>query len=382
MSETGYIQTVLGPLEPSDMGITLPHEHVLLDMTMGAKSSQDLINATESTALASDVPEAAFVPGEGGSRMAATFADKWGQPVTLQNRADIERNWFFYGVYKRRDLDVAVSEANLFKMAGGSCLVDQTPIGLGRDPVGLAQVSRLTGVHIVMGTGYYVHEYHPAEAEELSEDELVDRFSSEIETGVAGGIKAGIIGEVGLSTTMHPRERKGLRAAARAQARTGVPVSIHPGYGSEAIYDAVREVEDAGGDLGRTAISHVEGRVSHAEAPNSFDTAPVVELAKTGVWMSIDTFGWETAFRQRGNVDAPNDAVRLNYAMALAEAGYEDRILISSDLAIEHWERGKGGWGWQHIPETVVLLMQAKGFDQALIDKILIENPRRFLTVG
>jgi phosphotriesterase-related protein len=105
-------------------------------------------------------------------------------------------------------------------------------------------------------------------------------------------------------------------------------------------------------------------------------------LAKTGVWLSLDTFGWETSFRQRATIDMPNDAVRINHIIALVEAGYADQVLISSDLAIEHWERNKGGWGWPHIPVTVRELMSNKGLGEDLIDQILIDNPRRFLTMG
>ena len=56
-----------------------------------------------------------------------------------------------------------VAEARLFKRHGGGCLVDQTSIGLARDPVGLQQVSREAGVHVVMATSYYTHEYHNEE---------------------------------------------------------------------------------------------------------------------------------------------------------------------------------------------------------------------------
>jgi phosphotriesterase-related protein len=64
-----------------------------------------------------------------------------------------------------------------------------------------------------MGTGYYVHQYHPAETEELSEEGVAERLVRDIVEGVPGGIKAGVIGEVGNSTPMHPLERKALRAA-------------------------------------------------------------------------------------------------------------------------------------------------------------------------
>ena len=34
-SDRGYIQTVLGPIAPEEAGISLIHEHVLLDLTKG-----------------------------------------------------------------------------------------------------------------------------------------------------------------------------------------------------------------------------------------------------------------------------------------------------------------------------------------------------------
>ncbi|MYG91361.1 MAG: aryldialkylphosphatase, partial [Acidimicrobiia bacterium] len=100
----------------------------------------------------------------------------------------------------------------------------------------------------------------------------------------------------------------------------------------------------------------------------------------TGASLLLDGFGREASHRQRGPIDDPNDSVRLNYLMTLAEAGYENQLLISHDLALQHWYRRYGGFGWQHIPDTVQQLMRYKGFDQGLIDRILIENPRRLLT--
>ena len=163
MIHKGAVQTVLGPVAPEALGLTLPHEHVLLDMTTGACSAEGLIDQTESTRKAASIPEAGFEPGEEGPGMAATWRAKWQAPVCLENRADIARNWFFYGNYKTSDIEDVIYEANLFKRHGGGCLVDQTSIGIGRDPRGLQQVSRATGVHIVMATSYYTQEYHPAE---------------------------------------------------------------------------------------------------------------------------------------------------------------------------------------------------------------------------
>ena len=381
MINKGYVQTVLGPVSPDSLGLTLTHEHVLIDMTLGACSADLLIHQTESGKAAASVPEAGWEPGEGGPGTAASFRAKWNEPICLENRADVARNWFYYGNYKVTSIDDVIYEANLFKRHGGGCLVDQTSIGLARDPRGLQQVSRATGVHVVMATSYYTHEYHPAEVDEMDIGAVEQRILRDLEEGVAGGIQAGIIGEVGLSTQMHPNEEKVLRASARAQRATGVPLSIHPGFGPDAIWSAVRVLEEEKADLSRTIMCHVDHRLASKPAPNSFDPEPFLELATTGMYLEFDCFGWEESYRQRGKVDMPNDAVRLNEIMALVEAGNESRVLMSHDLALQHWQRKYGGHGWQHIPETVTALMRYKGFDQSLIDRILIQNPQELLTI-
>lgn len=382
MINKGKVQTVLGPVEPDSLGITLPHEHVLVDMTKGACSADALIEVTESAKAAGAIPMAGWEPGEDGPGTAASWREKWNQPICLSNRADIARNWFYYGNYRITSIDDVIEEAGLFKQHGGGCIVDQTSIGLARDPVGLQRVSRAAGIHIVMATSYYTHEYHPEHVENLDTGELRERIVRDLDTGVTGGIQAGIIGEVGLSYPLHPNEEKVLRASVHAQRETGAALSIHPGFSPKSIWDAVKIVEEEGGDLERTIICHVEHRLPSKPAPDSFDTTPFLELAKTGVYLELDCFGWEESFRQRGKIDMPNDAIRLNYVMALAEAGYEAKILLSHDIALQHWQRKYGGHGWQHIPESVTALMRYKGFEETLITRLLRDNPRDILTLA
>lgn len=382
MMNKGFVQTVLGPVEPAALGLTLPHEHVLVDMTLGACSAHSLIDITESAKRAASLPDAGWEPGEDGPGIAASWGAKWGRPICLENRADVARNWFYYGNYKINDIDDVIAEARLFKRHGGGCLVDQTSIGLARDPKGLQFVARETGVHVVMATSYYTHEYHNDEVRSFDVGRLRERIVRDLEQGVAGGIRAGIIGEVGLNWPMHPDEEKVLRASAQAQRATGAPLSIHTGFGPEAYWAAVRIIEEEGGDLSRTVMCHVEHRLPSRPAPNSFDPAPFIELARTGVYMELDCFGWEESFRQRGRVDMPNDAIRLNYLIALADAGFASKLLISHDIALQHWQRKHGGHGWQHIPESVTQLMRYKGFDEALIRQILYVNPQTMLTIA
>lgn len=133
MIHNGMVQTVLGPVAGDSLGLTLMHEHVLLDLTQGAGSPDEVFDFTESTKRAARIPEAGFEPGEDGPGTAATWRAKWQQPICLANRADVARNWLYYGTYKIDDIDQVIYEAELFRRHGGGCLVDQTSIGMGRE---------------------------------------------------------------------------------------------------------------------------------------------------------------------------------------------------------------------------------------------------------
>jgi phosphotriesterase-related protein len=365
------VQTVLGPVNREDLGITLPHEHVLHNLVGSAGSAEE--KAKQSTTVAAAI--ARFSPAERDRR-----AELWNQPISMSNLGDVRRNYQFYAEALRiTDIDEVVEDALLFKDLGGGCIVDGTVHGMGPSPQGLVEVSRRSGVHIVASAGYYLYPYLPPDVVALSEDELFDRLLCELSDESESGVRAGALGEIGLSGPVHPVEEKMLRAAARVQAETGVGLAVHPGPGLDGALQAVEIVEKAGGDIGRTAILHVEHRLVEAPSPGSFDTGPFLRLAATGCYLSFDLFGREESYRQLGQADLPNDAVRVNHLRVLVDAGYGDRLLLSHDLTLR-WQLSRyGGYGFRHIPDSVVRLMKLKGLGQELIDQFLVENPARWL---
>ena len=129
------------------------------------------------------------------------------------------------------DEPVIDAELGLYRSAGGSCLVDVTLDGVGRDPGRLAALSERTGLHIVMGCGWYREPYYPPEAriDRRSVDDLADELVREATDGVAGtGIRPGIIGEIGTDKPwLSPAEERVHRAAARAARRTGLAITTH-----------------------------------------------------------------------------------------------------------------------------------------------------------
>ena len=232
---SGKVMTVLGPVAPSTLGPTLTHEHLLLEFT----------NMGELPVEASRV---FFARG----------------PITPENMAWHRRNR--YASLEARtftDENMAISEAMHFKLAGGGTICDVTPVGIGRDPLGLARISRATGLNIVMGAGYYRERTHPEYVDGMTEDDIADQLVTEVRDGVGDtGVRPGLFGEIGSGWPITRNEIKVLRAAAAAQAETGAPVLIHPGWEDDHAPHKILDIlEAAGGDVSRTIMGHLDRTV-------------------------------------------------------------------------------------------------------------------------
>ncbi len=351
---TGKVMTVRGPVDPSELGITNPHEHLIIDFLAVGEEAQKS-------------HQVAFKQRSGGDT-------SWEEPISLSTYYEARRNPFlFRDTLQLTNVEDAIEAMDEYKQAGGGCIVDVTPIGVGRDPMGLRRISEESAVNVVMGTGYYVSDYHPPELAAMSEDEICDAIVRDIEQGM-DGVRPGIIGEIGLVWPVHAEERKVLRGAAKAQARTGYCLTIHPGRNREAPLDAIRTVEQAGGDPRRTVIDHLDRTI--------FEVSDFIELAKTGCYVEQDLFGWETSYYPMADIDMPNDAMRVNKMVALAEKGHLEQILVSLDIDTRSRLTKYGGEGYQHILANVLPIMRRKGFSDADLDIILKRNPQRALAIA
>ncbi len=211
----GKVQTVLGPLDADNLGITLPHEHCLFDLSMWF---------SEPT-------------GTAGRYLAY-------QPVSIENLG-----WVRYHPYNNRDnlvmldKEVAVKELTRYAHFGGQSLVDMSNHGLGRNPEALAHISRATGLNIIMGCSYYLEPLSP---EERTGAGMTASIVQDIEEGADGTtIRSGLIGEIsverfGPDKPMTPWHCMALRATAQAQKATGAPVNIHPGHSPDSPLEIVR----------------------------------------------------------------------------------------------------------------------------------------------
>jgi phosphotriesterase-related protein len=339
----GKIQTVLGIIDPEHLGITLPHEHIVSD------GSAWFVEPEEATEKAM-------------ARAKVSFDTLW---------------WVRYHWFQNMDdmlmLDEweAIEELLHFKKAGGHSVVEMSNHGLGRDPLALARISRTTGLHIVMGSGYYFAASMPKGFETKSEEEITAEIVNDITTGVGStGIKAGYIGEIGTSWPIDPREVKSLRAAVKAQKITGANLNVHPGQSEEAAFRCLDILQEAGADLRRTTMDHIDRAVRIRE--NRF------KLLEKGLILEYDLFGREGYYplKQR-HIDLPTDHQRINEIIEIIQAGYIKQILISQDIWNKHQRRTYGGWGYDHILRNTIPVMRAKGMNEEQVHTLLVENPKR-----
>lgn len=344
---SGYAQTVLGLVSANELGITMPHEHLL-------------------------IYNPAFVKPEKASHRHLAYA-----PVCLENLGWIRQNWTCnLDNLQLFDENLAISEVRRYKNAGGNSIVDPTVRSVGRDPSALARISRATGLHIIMGAGYYVAETHPSDMNERTVDNISREIINEIDVGVDDtGIQAGLIGEIGCSWPLKNNERKVLHGAGCAQLETGAPLMVHPGRNEESPYEIINALNDVGADLSRTIIAHVERTVT--------DITKLTEIVDAGCYLEYDVFGLETSYYpfQSTGIDMPSDAQRLDQITRLIEAGYVDQLLISQDICTKHRLVRYGGHGYDHILTNVVPWMRRRGFSKEQIEALLVRNPQRIFQI-
>jgi phosphotriesterase-related protein len=195
------VQTVTGPIATADLGVTLVHEHLLIDMYEVSLNSAGVL----------------------------------------------------------LDESVAASELALFRAAGGETIVDQTTVGLYPDWEGLRRISLSSGVRIIAGTGIYWHRFRPTWVDALSEEALTTRFIEELTEGVGPDrIRAGLIGEIATGhREIDPVEARVFRAAAAAQRATGAPIATHAIFTRIGL-DQLDILEAAGADPSKVLIGHAD----------------------------------------------------------------------------------------------------------------------------
>ena len=227
LPQLGQVMTVRGPIQPAEMGVTLPHEHVMVDFAPAGEVGRhryDLLEVVE-TAL----------------------------PYLME-----------------------------IKDLGVDTLVDVTPAYLGRDPRVLQALSERSGLHLVASTGYYgarEDRHLPEHAFDETAEQLAERWITEWATGIDGsGIRPGVM-KIGVDAqSLSDIDAKLVRAAAMAHLETGLTIASHTGPAQPAL-EQIEVLNEVGVHPSAWIWVH-----AHAEP----DIDRHVEAARRGAWVEFD----------------------------------------------------------------------------------------------
>jgi len=335
------IQTVTGPIEISKLGITSMHEHLLIEITgLWRKPTE-------------------------ASRLALAKA-----PVSPEIIGELRYDPFVnFDNLQMLDIDLAVSEAMKFKELGGQTIVDVTNRYMGRDPLALRSIAQRTGLYIVMGCGYYMEYSYHQKLKDMSIEDITEEIVQEITVGVDGsGIRAGIIGEAGVSKDMTKQEVKMLRAQSRAQSITNVPLTIHThGWGRQC-NEIIDIVAEEGANLKMVILDHM--------GPSLHDFEYQVSLLERGVFLEYDMIGMDYYY-QEVDGQSPSDEENAKAVKCLIDAGYINQILLSQDIFLKMMLTHFGGHGYAHTLKHFIPRLKRLGVKEQQIHTLLIENPQR-----
>lgn len=336
------VRTVRGPVDPSELGITLAHEHLWMDSTpLLAVHGYDTTTA--------------------GPWTLATAAEaRWNPGAHTDN-------------YRLTDVDAAVEELVPFVRAGGRTIVELTPPSLGQDARRVLEIAERADVHVVLGTGQYLGPVHEPWVAAVTVDEITERLLATVEGGVGGtGVRPGIFGEIGTSDPVRPEEIRVLQAVAAASATSDLPISIHLhpwGHEGATVLDVLLA---AGADPGRVILGHCNTAIDRPD--------DLRRLADRGATLGFDLFGFDHSLLGPGRWPPSDRDVAATIA-ALVQAGYADRIVLGQDIGVRTRLRRWGGWGYAHLLEHVVPVMRALGIDDDALEAMLVRTPARLLAV-
>lgn len=338
------IYTVCGAINQNELGITLPHEHILVDLRSSWKG-----------------------PGE-----ELSTRELFQRPIKLSIRGKVIYNAFnFIDNMYHLDINDAISELNEFKKFGGNSIVDVTSNGLGRDPKMLFAISKVTGLNIVMGAGDYASFVWTEDMKKRSVEDITKDIIYEFEEGVKDTkIKPGVIGEIGIWNFNDELEIKSLIAAGRAQKKVNCGLYIHPPIWEikgNAILD-ILEKEKC--NLGKTVLCHCDPTWENYDYHDS--------LAKRGAYIEYDIWGGE--FMSYEGWFLPGDGDRIKAIKEQIDRGNLEKILLSHDACFKISFKKWGGFGYSHILENIAPRFKQAGITGEQINIMVNENPKELLS--
>ena len=313
------VMTVKGPIHPEDMGLTLIHEHIMVDW-VGADS---------------------------------TGYQRW-------DRANV--------------VEVALPYLEAIKKQGVGTFLDCTPAYLGRDPYVLKALADSTGLHILTNTGYYgsgQNKYIPKDKQSATAKAMASDWIGEYKNGIDGsGIRPGFIKiSVENEENLSDIHTNLITAAGLTHLATGLTIVSHTGGDAPAMAQ-IKVLKEMGVSPSAFVWTHAQGGTLKG----------YMQAAKEGTWISLDNINASNSNEDGsiGNIDW-----FVQTLTKVKEMGILDHILISHDAGWYNVGQKNGGdyRGYTDLFTELIPKLQQNGFTEKDIDILLRQNPKRAYTI-
>lgn len=313
------VQTVRGPIDSSELGHVLVHEHVFV--------------------LNTEYKE--------------NYLTDWDEEERIAD-----------AVQKLVDL----------KAVGIDTIMDPTVLGLGRYIPRIQRIAEQVELNIIVGTGLYTYDEVPHQFEHQGPGLLVDMpepltamFVKDITEGIADtGVRAGLLKCAIEHRGLTPGVERVMRAVGQAHVETGTPITVHTNPAAETGLVAQKVLGEEGVDLSKVIIGH---------SGDTNDVDYLCKVADAGSMLGMDRFGLDLFNPMEQRVSTIIELVRRGYVESITLA--HDANCYIDYFSPDAKHQAAPNWHFRHISEDVIPALLEGGLTEADIETILVANPRR-----
>ncbi|XP_067206565.1 phosphotriesterase-related protein-like isoform X2 [Linepithema humile] len=242
--------------------------------------------------------------------------------VTRQKPLTIFKNTCLYDESGMRSFYYDISD---FKMSGGKTIVDTGSYGMRRNFRFLHTICRTTKINVLVGTDF---------------------------------------------------AQRSIAATGRVQEQVRCPVSFTPAFNTDAPAEILRIYQEAGGDVKKAVISHVDCVFNKKTKFFEF-------LDDTKCYVQFSLFGFDRSIYPESDCNVLSDTQRIRRITIMKEENLLDRVLMSHDIHTKDRMVSYGGYGYSFIMKYIVpYMIEKKDFTSEEIEDLIISNPKRWLTRG
>ena len=269
--------------------------------------------------------------------------------------------------------EAAISDARAVKGHGVKTVVEPSAMFLTRDAAFSKRVADESGLQILLATGVYTYEHLPQPLLNRNEDQIAEMFVHEIENGIQDtGIKPAFIKCAADEPGVNPNVEKIHRAAARASIQTGRPIMAHSRPASGTGIDQMRVFTEEGVDPLKVQIAHTG---------DTDDLDYIERLLDTGCWIGLDRYGLDLflptdkrnattlALLERGHVER----------MFLSQDFCSTLDWFPAEVAEYLRANEVPDWSMTFLFEQIIPGLKEAGMTDAQLDQMMVENPKGWL---